>query len=251
VGAGSVIAGPAGGACRGAVARRGPVLWQPMEHVLCQCLTALRLPDHAGLDDRDRMAVNYTALLVNFGWHAYAHEQAKSFGDDIALESGSMSTSCAASAGTCHHAAGRGRQPAAAPLGEIAVQRRERLDASGCPRGLSGAAIARRPWSSEPPTHTSQCASPGRTGRPDRSRKPPRKSAPSPGRPRPIKRSSTACFPRRRSPQPQHHDSWGRHVMQLAREPEPLLKCLQARDEHAVAYRRAHLVLVRLVAIEP
>src|SRR5207249_1529899 len=30
-----------------------------------------------------------------------------------------------------------------APLGAIAVQHRERLDGSGCPRGLSGAAISR------------------------------------------------------------------------------------------------------------
>ena len=61
---------------------------QPMEHVLRQCLIALRLADHAGLDERDRMAVYYTALLVNVGCHADAHEQAKWFGDDIALKSG-------------------------------------------------------------------------------------------------------------------------------------------------------------------
>ena len=61
---------------------------QPMEHVLRQCLIALRLVDHAGLDEQDRMAVYYTALLVNVGCHADAHEQAKWFGDDIALKSG-------------------------------------------------------------------------------------------------------------------------------------------------------------------
>ncbi len=61
---------------------------QPMEHVLRQCLIALRLADHAGLDDQDRAAVYYTALLVNVGCHADAHEQAKWFGDDIALKSG-------------------------------------------------------------------------------------------------------------------------------------------------------------------
>jgi HD-GYP domain-containing protein (c-di-GMP phosphodiesterase class II) len=61
---------------------------QPMEHVLRQCLIALRLADHAGLDEQDRMAVYYTALLVNVGCHADAHEQAKWFGDDIALKSG-------------------------------------------------------------------------------------------------------------------------------------------------------------------
>src|SRR5215471_8730764 len=59
-----------------------------MEHVLRQCLIALRLADHAGLAEQDRMAVYYTALLVNVGCHADAHEQAKWFGDDIAMESG-------------------------------------------------------------------------------------------------------------------------------------------------------------------
>jgi len=61
---------------------------QPMEHVLRQCLIALRLAGHAGLGEQDRMAVYYTALLVNVGCHADAHEQAKWFGDDIALKSG-------------------------------------------------------------------------------------------------------------------------------------------------------------------
>ena len=61
---------------------------QPMEHVLRQCLIALRLADHAGLGEQDRMAVYYTALLVNVGCHADAYEQAKWFGDDITLKSG-------------------------------------------------------------------------------------------------------------------------------------------------------------------
>jgi len=61
---------------------------QPMEHVLRQCLIALRLADQAGMAEQDRMAVYYTALLVNVGCHADAHEQAKWFGDDIALKSG-------------------------------------------------------------------------------------------------------------------------------------------------------------------
>ena len=61
---------------------------QPMEHVLRQCLIALRIADRAGLDEQDRLAVYYTALLVNVGCHADAHEQAKWFGDDITLKSG-------------------------------------------------------------------------------------------------------------------------------------------------------------------
>ena len=61
---------------------------QPMEHVLRECLIALRLADRIGLDEAERSTVYYTALLVNVGCHADAHEQAKWFGDDIALRSG-------------------------------------------------------------------------------------------------------------------------------------------------------------------
>ncbi|HEY0871724.1 MAG TPA: HD domain-containing phosphohydrolase [Acidothermaceae bacterium] len=60
---------------------------QPMEHVLRQCLIALRVADRIGLDDEQRSVVYYTALLVNVGCHADAHEQAKWFGDDIELKS--------------------------------------------------------------------------------------------------------------------------------------------------------------------
>jgi HD-GYP domain-containing protein (c-di-GMP phosphodiesterase class II) len=61
---------------------------QPMEHVLRQCLIALRLGERIGLDEQERAVVYYTALLVNVGCHTDAHEQAKWFGDDIALKSG-------------------------------------------------------------------------------------------------------------------------------------------------------------------
>jgi HD-GYP domain-containing protein (c-di-GMP phosphodiesterase class II) len=59
---------------------------QPMEHVLRQCLIALRLAELAGFDDETRASVYYTALLVNVGCHTDAHEQAKWFGDDIELK---------------------------------------------------------------------------------------------------------------------------------------------------------------------
>jgi HD-GYP domain-containing protein (c-di-GMP phosphodiesterase class II) len=59
---------------------------QPMEHVLRQCLIALRVAEHLGLDDAARTDVYYTALLVNVGCHTDAHEQAKWFGDDIATK---------------------------------------------------------------------------------------------------------------------------------------------------------------------
>src|SRR5690242_13158290 len=60
---------------------------QPMEHVLRQCLIALRLADLVGLSDEERSVVYYTALLVNVGCHSDAYEQAKWFGDDIELKS--------------------------------------------------------------------------------------------------------------------------------------------------------------------
>jgi len=60
---------------------------QPMEHVLRQSMIALRLAEAVGLDEVERSDVYYTALLVNVGCHTDAHEQAKWFGDDIAMKS--------------------------------------------------------------------------------------------------------------------------------------------------------------------
>jgi HD-GYP domain-containing protein (c-di-GMP phosphodiesterase class II) len=60
---------------------------QPMEHVLRQCMIALRIGERLGLDDEQRAVVYYVALLVSVGCHSDAHEQAKWFGDDIALKS--------------------------------------------------------------------------------------------------------------------------------------------------------------------
>ena len=40
---------------------------QPMEHVLRQCLIALRLAERIGLDEQERAVVYYTSLLVNVG----------------------------------------------------------------------------------------------------------------------------------------------------------------------------------------
>jgi hypothetical protein len=59
---------------------------QPMEHVLRQCLIALRIAERLGLGDEERATVYYTALLVNVGCHTDAHEQAKWFGDDISMK---------------------------------------------------------------------------------------------------------------------------------------------------------------------
>ena len=45
---------------------------QPMEHVLRQCLIALRLAERQGLPEQERVAVYYTALLINVGCHTDA-----------------------------------------------------------------------------------------------------------------------------------------------------------------------------------
>ncbi len=59
---------------------------QPMEHVLRQCLIALRIAELLDLDEQQRSTVYYSAMLVNVGCHSDAHEQAKWFGDDIAMK---------------------------------------------------------------------------------------------------------------------------------------------------------------------
>lgn len=59
---------------------------QPMEHVLRQCRIALRICELAGIAESERVAVYYTALLVNVGCHSDAYEQAHWFGDDIAMK---------------------------------------------------------------------------------------------------------------------------------------------------------------------
>lgn len=61
---------------------------QPMEHVLRQCLIALGIAEHIGADEQSRAVVYYTALLINVGCHADAHEQAKWFGNDLTIKAG-------------------------------------------------------------------------------------------------------------------------------------------------------------------
>jgi len=59
---------------------------QPMEHVLRQCLIALHLAKCAGLDESEQVVVYYTSMLAWVGCHVDAYEQAKWFGDDLALK---------------------------------------------------------------------------------------------------------------------------------------------------------------------
>jgi HD-GYP domain-containing protein (c-di-GMP phosphodiesterase class II) len=61
---------------------------QPMEHQLRQTLIALRLADRLGLDEASRRVVYYVSLVAWVGCHVDAYEQAKWFGDDLALKAG-------------------------------------------------------------------------------------------------------------------------------------------------------------------
>ncbi|MFZ1286122.1 MAG: HD domain-containing phosphohydrolase [Candidatus Phosphoribacter sp.] len=65
-------------------------LGQPMEHVIRQTIIALRLANHLDLDEQDRVVVYYSGLLAWVGCHTDAYEQAKWFGDDIAMKRESM-----------------------------------------------------------------------------------------------------------------------------------------------------------------
>ena len=58
----------------------------PMEHAIRQSLLAVRLAEHAGLDERQRGVVYYASLVAWVGCHVDAYEQAKWFGDDRAFK---------------------------------------------------------------------------------------------------------------------------------------------------------------------
>src|SRR5918994_7288241 len=58
----------------------------PMEHVLRQSFIALRLAERFGLEAPEREVVYYSSLLAWIGCHVDAYEQAKWFGDDLALK---------------------------------------------------------------------------------------------------------------------------------------------------------------------
>ena len=57
----------------------------PQEHVLRQCRIALGLAERLGLDEADRAALYYVAMLAWVGCTADSHELAHQFGDDLAL----------------------------------------------------------------------------------------------------------------------------------------------------------------------
>ena len=61
-----------------------------MEHVIRQTIIALRLADLLALEEQERVVVYYSGLLAWVGCHTDAYEQAKWFGDDIAMKRESM-----------------------------------------------------------------------------------------------------------------------------------------------------------------
>ncbi|WP_103381457.1 HD domain-containing phosphohydrolase [Pseudonocardia dioxanivorans] len=65
-------------------------LGQPMEHVIRQTIIALRLADLLDLPEPERVVVYYSGLLAWVGCHTDAYEQAKWFGDDIAMKREAM-----------------------------------------------------------------------------------------------------------------------------------------------------------------
>src|SRR5829696_3646064 len=85
---------------------------QPMEHVMRQTLIALRLAERLRLDDTTREVVYYVSLISWVGCHVDAYEQAKWFGDDMALKSDARQVDMAGVAASAfvmsHVGAGRG-----------------------------------------------------------------------------------------------------------------------------------------------
>ncbi|HEY2332999.1 MAG TPA: HD domain-containing phosphohydrolase [Acidimicrobiales bacterium] len=59
---------------------------QPMEHVLRQSLIAVRLGELVGFDEAARASLYYSSMIAWVGCHIDAYEQAKWFGDDLALK---------------------------------------------------------------------------------------------------------------------------------------------------------------------
>lgn len=59
---------------------------QPMEHAMRQYVIALRMAEQLGLAADDRAVLYFVSLIAWVGCHIDAYEQAKWFGDDLALK---------------------------------------------------------------------------------------------------------------------------------------------------------------------
>jgi hypothetical protein len=75
-------------------------LGQPMEHALRQCVIARRMGEQLGLSVAELDVVYYLALLVWIGCHVDAYEQAKWFGDDLAMKGAARRVDLASLQGT-------------------------------------------------------------------------------------------------------------------------------------------------------
>ncbi|HEX9506547.1 MAG TPA: HD domain-containing phosphohydrolase [Acidimicrobiia bacterium] len=75
-------------------------LGQPMEHALRQCVIARRMGEHLGLSDAELDVVHYLGLVVWVGCHVDAYEQAKWFGDDLAMKGAARRVDLASMQGT-------------------------------------------------------------------------------------------------------------------------------------------------------
>jgi HD-GYP domain-containing protein (c-di-GMP phosphodiesterase class II) len=61
-------------------------LGQPMEHIIRECLIALRMSDFMDFEASERAALYYSGLLAWVGCYTDAYEQAKWLGDDLAMK---------------------------------------------------------------------------------------------------------------------------------------------------------------------
>ena len=57
-----------------------------MEHIMRQTLVSLRMAELLAFDEAEREVAYFSGLLAWVGCHTDAYEQAKWFGDDIALK---------------------------------------------------------------------------------------------------------------------------------------------------------------------
>jgi HD-GYP domain-containing protein (c-di-GMP phosphodiesterase class II) len=61
---------------------------QPLDHAMRQCVLASRIGERLGLPEDDQVVLYYVSLVAWVGCHIDAYEQAKWFGDDLALKGG-------------------------------------------------------------------------------------------------------------------------------------------------------------------
>ena len=89
-------------------------LGQSMEHILRQTLVSLRMAELLTFDEAEREVAYFSGLLAWVGFHTDAYEQAKWFGDDIALKRGGYRYDMGRPVDMltfAWHSVGRGRPP--------------------------------------------------------------------------------------------------------------------------------------------